>query len=220
MMSRMKPYLMRLTRHLFVILPIIICVTNLLIDFSVSTSIGAQDEQKNFATDEVFIDQITPDKRGGKAYKLVYFVKAPIDSYYKFKTDFDNEFLVKNKYIREHNFILQKGNTVITENKYANSPDVSFRWRTTVLPEAYRLEFDLLNPEQCSQKYHYGYIQLESVVEGTLVTQVAYFDFFGASLWAAYPWRGGMKDFLSNTAHWEQEIILHLEDRYDREAHK
>jgi hypothetical protein len=24
----------------------------------------------------------------------------------------------------------------------------------------------------------------------------AYFDFFGASFWAVYPWTGGMKDFL------------------------
>ena len=107
---------------------------------SVSYARGAQDEQKNPAADDVFIYQIAPDKRGGKAYKLVYFVKAPIDSYWKFKTDFDNEFLTKNKYIREHNLILQKYNTVITENKYTNGPDVYFRWRTTVLAEAYRLE--------------------------------------------------------------------------------
>ena len=211
----MKPFLMYLTRRLFIILSIIIWVTNLLFDFSISYSIGAQDEQKNSATDEVIIYQMAPDERGGNAYKLVYFVKAPIDYYWKFKTDFDNDFLVNNKYIREHNFILQKGNTVITENKYTNSPDVYFRWQTTVLPEARRLEFNLLNPEQCRQKFHYGHIQLESLAEGTLVTQVAYFDFLGASLWAFYPWRGGMKDFLSYTAHWEQETMLQLKDQYE-----
>jgi hypothetical protein len=86
--------------------------------------------------------------------------------------------------------------------------------------DAHRLDFVLLNPEQCRQKYHYGHIQLESVARGTRITQVAYFDFWGASLWANYLWRGGMKEFLSYTAHWEQETILHLKDRYDDENPK
>ena len=197
-----------------------IWVTHLFFNFSTSYSIAAQNEQKRSADEEVFIYQSAPDKRGGKAYKLVYFVKAPIDFYWKFKTDFDNDFLVKNKYIQEHNFISQNGNTVITENKYTNSPDVYFKWQTTVFPETQRLDFVLLNPEQCRQKYHYGHIQLASVAEGTRVTQMAYFDFLGASLWAAYPWRGGMKDFLSYTAHWEQETILYLIDRYEEENPK
>jgi len=197
-----------------------IWVTHLFFNFSTSYSIAAQNEQKRSADEEVFIYQSAPDKRGGKAYKLVYFVKAPIDFYWKFKTDFDNDFLVKNKYIQEHNFISQNGNTVITENKYTNSPDVYFKWQTTVFPETQRLDFVLLNPEQCRQKYHYGHIQLASVAEGTRVTQMAYFDFLGASLWAAYPWKGGMKDFLSYTAHWEQETILYLTDRYEEENPK
>ena len=197
-----------------------IWVTHLFFNFSTSYSIAAQNEQKRSADEEVFIYQSAPDKRGGKAYKLVYFVKAPIDFYWKFKTDFDNDFLVKNKYIQEHNFISQNGNTVITENKYTNSPDVYFKWQTTVFPETQRLDFVLLNPEQCRQKYHYGHIQLASVAEGTRVTQMAYFDFLGASLWAAYPWKGGMKDFLSYTAHWEQETILYLKDRYEEENPK
>jgi len=187
----------------------------MLLGVSIFDSIGAQGKHRKSAADEVFIHQIAPDKRGGKAYKLIYLIKAPIDSYWKFKTDFDNDFLIKNKYIREHNFVSQKGNKVITENKYTNSPDIYFRWQTTVIPEAYRLKFDLLNPEQSRQKYHYGFIKLEPVEEGTRVTQVAYFDFWGVSFWAAYPWSGGMRDFLSYTARWEQKTMLKLKDRYE-----
>ena len=55
---------------------------------------------------------------------------------------------------------------------------------------------------------------MEPVEEGTRVTQVAYFDFLGASLWADYPWGGGMRDFLAYTARWEQEMVLRLKDRY------
>jgi hypothetical protein len=183
-------------------------------------STNAQAKQKRFVNDEVFIYQIAPDKRGGKAYKLVYLVEVPIEVYWKFKTDFDNDFLVKNKYIRKHNFISQNGNTFLTEDKYTHGADVNFRWQTTVFPETYRLDFVLLNPKQCRQKFHYGHIQLESVAERTRVTQVAYFDFWGVSLWANYPWRGGMKDFLSYTAHWEQETILHVKFRYYNEIHK
>jgi len=213
----MKPFLTHLARRLFFILPIIIWLADLFFYLSISHSADAQTGRKQSGDDEVFIYQIAPDKRGGKAYKLVYFVKVPIDFCWKFKTDFDNDFLLKNKYIREHNFISQNGNTVITEEKYTNRPDVYFRWQTTVFPEAHRLDFALLNPEQSEQKYHYGHIQLESVAEGTRVTQVAYFDFWGASLWANYPWRGGMNDFLAYTANWEKQTILQLKEQYYHE---
>jgi hypothetical protein len=216
----MKPFLTHLTRRLFFLLTVIFWMVNMFFDLSISHSADATKSQKPSGNDEVSIYKIAPDKRGGKAYKLVYLVRAPIDSCWKFKTDFNNDFLVKNKYIREHKFISQNGNTVITEDKYTNSPDVYFRWQTTVHPEAHRLDFVLLNPDQCKQKYHYGHIQLESVSEGTRITQVAYFDFWGASLWAAYPWKGGMKDFLSYTAHWEQEAIMHLKDKYEAENPK
>lgn len=164
--------------------------------------------------DKVSVSQIEPDQRGGKAYRLTYLVQVPMDVYWKFKTDFDNEFLVSNKYIREHRFISRSGDTVITEDKYINAPDVFFRWKTTVLQDMHKLDFILLNSEQCGQKFHYGFIQLESVAEGTRVSQVAYFDFWGASLWAHYPWGGGMVDFLTYTAHWEQELVLNIKNYY------
>ena len=219
-MSRMRLFLTHLARRLFIILPIIIWVISLVCHLLIPDSTNAQTRQKRFVNDEVFIYQIAPDKRGGKAYKLVYLVEVPIDVFWKFKTDFDNEFLVKNTYIREHNYISKNGNRFVTEDKYSHGPDVYFRWQTTVFPETYRLDFVLLNPKHCRQKFHYGHIQLESVAERTRVTQVAYFDFWGVSLWANYPWRGGMKDFLSHTAHWEQETILHLKDRYENERHQ
>ena len=220
MMRSMKPFLTHPTRRLLIILSIMICATNLFCHVWIPHATDAQAEQRPLVNDEIFIHQIAPDRRGGKAYKLVYYVEVPIEIFWKFKTDFDNDFLVKNKFIREHHFISQNGNTFITEDKYTQGPDEYFRWQTTVFPEKYRLDFLLLNPEQCRQNFHYGYIQLEPVAEGTRVTQVAYFDFFGVSLWANHPWRGGMKDFLSYTAHWEQETILHLEGRYSRETQK
>jgi len=174
------------------------------------------DESEN----EISIEQLEPDSRGGKAYRLVYLVKVPIDVYWKFKTDFDNRFLVSNKYIREHHFISRSDSSVITENKYANAPDVFFRWRTSVFPEAHRLDFVLLNPEACQQKFHYGSIQLDAVKGGTRVTQAAYFDFWGVFLWAHNPFGGGMRDFLIYTARWEQKIALELKYRYAVEAGK
>lgn len=164
--------------------------------------------------DEIAIHHLTPDERGGKAYQLVYLVRVPLDVYWNFKTDFDNDFLVDNKYIREHRFISRAGDTVITKDKYTNTPDVFFIWQTTVCPKAHRLDFVLINPKNCSQLFHYGSIKMEAVEEGTRVTQVAYFDFVGASLWAGYPWGGGMKDFLTYTARWEQGIVLRLKNRY------
>jgi hypothetical protein len=164
--------------------------------------------------DTIAISHLEPDRKGGRAYMLVYWVKAPVDVYWRFKTDFDNDFLVTNDYIKAHRFVSQSGQTVITEDQYANRPDISFRWQTTMAPDSYQLDFVLLNPEQCGQKFHYGRIRLEPVNEGTRVTQVAYFDFWGVSLWAYYPWKGGMQDFLSTTARWEQAMVQQLKQRY------
>lgn len=202
------------TRRLIIILPVIFWLAILFGNLSISYSADDTDNQTQSDDDEISIYQIDPDKRGGNAYKLVYLVRVPIECFWTFKTDFDSDFLTQNKYIRDHKFISKNRNTVITENKYSNGPDVFFRWQTTVHSESYQLDFVLLNPEQCKQKYHYGSIQLEPVSEGTLVTQVAYFDFWGSSLWAHYPWRGGMREFLSNIAHWEQETILDIKSRY------
>jgi hypothetical protein len=170
--------------------------------------------QTEVLKDTIAISLLEPDLRGGKAYRLVYLIKAPREVYWRFKTDFDNDFLTKNDYIKSHRLVSRSGQTVITEDRYADHPEMAFRWQTTMAPDAFRLDFVLLNPEQCGQKFHYGRIQLEPVKEGTRVTQVAYFDFFGVSLWAYYPWKGGMRDFLTTTARWEQAMVQELKPRY------
>ena len=68
--------------------------------------------QASSKLDRVTIESLPPDQRGGKAYKLVYRVAVPIDAFWKFKTDFENDFLVTNKYIREHRLIRQQGRQV------------------------------------------------------------------------------------------------------------
>jgi len=165
--------------------------------------------------DKEVLYRIEPEARGGEAYKLVYLVPAPLEVFWRFKTDFNNDFLVTNKFIREHRFVGQHGNVVVTEDTYTNAPGKVFRWKTTIHPAQHRLEFILDNPVECDQRFHYGYIQLEPLGKTqTKVTHVAYFDFLGASLWANYPWPGGMSSFLRYTATWEQETILRLRERY------
>jgi len=162
----------------------------------------------------ILIFKLTPAQREGKGYKLVYMVDAPLEVFWKFKTDFDNNFLESNKYIRSHRFIGRQGNVVITHNEYANKPGKIFKWQTTVDPDRHRLDFKLLNPPETGQIYHYGYIQLEALGVKTKVTQVAYFDFFGASLWVNYPFYGGMQYYLKGTTRWEKKTIIQLKDRY------
>jgi hypothetical protein len=62
-----------------------------------------------------FIYHHKPDTRGGRAYKLVYLVDIPLPAYWKFKTDFDNDFLMGNKYIEHHRFVLRKENIAVQE---------------------------------------------------------------------------------------------------------
>jgi hypothetical protein len=67
----MKPFLTHLTRRLFFLLTVIFWMVNMFFDLSISHSADATKSQKPSGNDEVSIYMIAPDKRGGKAYKLV-----------------------------------------------------------------------------------------------------------------------------------------------------
>ena len=74
--------------------------------------------------------------------------------------------------------------------------DLVIQIRKTPRPLIYtyiskKVSFHNLNGFHRQERLTYGHILLESMGETTKVTQVAYFDFFGASLWAHYPWAGG-----------------------------
>ena len=161
-----------------------------------------------------YIYKLQPERPEGRGYKLIYMVDAPLDVYWKFKTDFDNDFLLSNRLIIAHRFVRRTGNAVVTENKYSSKPNATFKWRTSIYADRQLLKFTLLNPAECGQKYHYGYIQMKAFGQSTRVTQVAYFDFFGVSFWVDYPLYGGMKHFLEYTAAWEQQTVLELKHKY------
>ena len=50
---------------------------------------------------KAFIYHLYLKDGAGKGYKLVYMVAAPLRVYWKFKTDFGNDFLLTNKLINE-----------------------------------------------------------------------------------------------------------------------
>ena len=192
---------------------LLLCVLPvILLYFSIAAPVFAQPTNKE--DNDIRITLTEPDKRGGKAYRMIYVVDVPMEIYWKFKTDFDNDFLVKNKYIEKHRFIGWKNGRAITENEYTIGPDCASRWATRVFPNLYRLEFELINPDECRQEFHYGSIELKSLGRQTKIIQKAYFDFFGATFWVFYPFSGGMKSFFRYTARWEQKIVVKLKSRY------
>jgi hypothetical protein len=164
--------------------------------------------------DQILIERLPSGPSGGQAYRLTYTAPVPIDVYWRFKTDFDNDFLKENKFILSHRFINRENNSVITENEYTNKPKVVFRWKTTF--QNFRLDFVLLNPEATGHDFHYGHILLNPRGNTTQVVQEAHFNFFGASFWAVYPWSGGMTEFLKYTARWEHDMVLKLYEQYAR----
>jgi hypothetical protein len=123
--------------------------------------------------------------------------------------------VTSNKYIRHHQFLQCKGNVIITANAYSHFPNKRFTWQTTVYAKNNRLEFTLLSPKEAGHRFHNGHIQLESMGHKTLVTQVAYFDFAGVTLWYYLPWAGGMRSFLKYTAYWEKRTMKRLQPQYD-----
>lgn len=193
--------------------------------FASESSTAVPDKQA-LLDGKVFIFELKPQRKNGAGYKLVYLVDAPIEVFWKFKTDFDNDFLLTNKFIKSHQMIHRSGNVVVTEDHftsdlYTHRPRVKFRWQTTISPAEHRMDFILLNPEEAGQRFHYGHIQLEAFEasnEKTKVTQVAYFDFFGVSFWVNYPWYGGMRYFLEYTVRWERDTILKLKDAYIKKS--
>lgn len=183
-----------------------ICLLGLLFSIACAAASVSSDPTLNL---------IKPDSRGGIGYRLVYYVNVPLNTYWRFKTDFEGSYLTSNKFIKTHRLVRKEDDTVVTQNTYTVGPDVLYTWRTKVFNEKHRLEYSLLNPDECDQKFHYGYIQAVAVGNQTKVIQVAYLDFFGVSLWAHFPLNGGMTDFLKSTARWEQRTALRLEWKYE-----
>jgi len=154
------------------------------------------------------ITRIPPGPRGGVAYRLEYRVEVPLAAFWRFKTDFDNPALTTHRYILTHRLLHREPGRAVTENHYTYAPDLAFRWETTLDEAEGRLAFTLINPDQCGQRFNYGHIQLLAEGDATRVVHFAHFDFWGASVWAAFPGPGGMKAFLSYTARWEQRVAL------------
>lgn len=145
-----------------------------------------------------------------------YVIDVPRIVYWRFKTDFDSDLLLDNKFIEAHRVVGRSGRSVVTEDRYSYAPGAVFRWKTTVDRKDGTLRFVLLNPEQCGQRFHYGTIRVTGLGGKTLVVQEAHFDFFGASFWARYPWAGGMHAFLRDTARWEQATVVAKRKRYEK----
>ena len=162
----------------------------------------------------VFVERIASDTGEGYGYRVEYIVPAPINKFWLFKTDFDSDFLLTNDELLDHRIVRRVGNAVVTENRFAFAPGLRFLWKTTVFHERHRLEFELLNTKDTRHDFHYGSIQLTPMGKHTRVTQIAFFNFRGASLWVKYPWYGGMKYTLTKNARWEQKVASRYQTEY------
>ena len=162
----------------------------------------------------ITLKRVYPDAKDGFGYMLEYYIPAPIEAVWRFKTDFDSEILLTNDELVGHRLVKSDGNIVITENRYATAPGLRFLWKTSAITDEFKLVFKLLNPEACRHDYHHGSIQLSPAGGHTKVTQIAYFNFRGASLWVKYPWYGGMKSTLTKVAKWEQKLAPEYRRQY------
>jgi hypothetical protein len=150
----------------------------------------------------------------GRRVRLIYYAPVNVETFWRFKTDFENDWLVSNRYIQAHRFIGRRGNVVVTETKYTHGPDVFFRWESRLFPESHTLRYTLLNPAECGQLYHRGVVTLASEGNLTRVRHTSQFAFAGAFIWAYLPGPAGMAEFFRYTARWEQETVLRLQVRY------
>jgi hypothetical protein len=150
------------------------------------------------------IESVTSAERGGKGFRLVYTVQAPVADFWLFKTDFANPLMRSNKYILENSVLRRETHRVITATRYSHHPEALFEWETTVQEDRRRLRYRLLNPRQCGQIFQFGQIQLKPLGNATEVVHTAYFDFAGVFWWYYWPFQGGMQDYLHYTVEWER----------------
>ena len=66
----------------------------------------------------ISVQKISEENSGRYGYRLRYIVPVPIESYWRFKTDFDNEILATSAAISEHKFIRSVGNTAILKTAF------------------------------------------------------------------------------------------------------
>jgi len=178
-------------------------------------TVPAQADTETMPVDKrITIETVFPDADNGFGYVLEYYVAARIEAVWLFKTDFNSEVLMTNDELIGHRLVRSVGDSVITENRYATAPGLAFLWRTTKVPDEFKLTFELLNPEECRHEYHYGSIQLSPAGNHTKVSQTAYFNFKGASLWVRYPWYGGMQSTLTQVVKWEQKMASEYRREY------
>ncbi len=177
-------------------------------------SVAAHADQPGAPHTEVH--RIGSSGQSGQAFRLTYTVNVPLNLFWKFKTDFGADFISSNRYIVSNRLISRQNNVYITQTRYRDAPNIVFRWQTTVYPLAYRMNYLLLNPEECGQKFNRGTIQLSTESGKTRIVHSTYFDFFGAAVWAHFPGPGGMVGFLRYTADWERKTINELQHRYHR----
>ena len=178
------------------------------------TSVSAGGLSALFTVSDVNISALSPVHGKGYGYRIAYRVPADIDTFWRFKTDFDNDFLVHNRAITSHRLLRRHGNIAVTETSYSAAPGKRFIWETTTDAENHRMQFRLIDPGSSGQRHHWGFIQLIKDGHQTIVVQQAYFDFSGAGFWVVYPWQGGMRDVLKTNAAWEQEAIMRMQAAY------
>lgn len=177
-------------------------------------SVRAGGHSASFPVSGVQISKLSPIHGEGYGYRIAYRVPVDIDTFWRFKTDFDNDFLIQNRTITAHRLLRRNGNIFVTETSYSAAPGKRFIWETTTDAENHRMQFRLIDPGSSGQRHHWGFIQLIRDGRQTIVVQQAYFDFSGAGFWVAYPWQGGMRDVLKTNAAWEQEAIMRMQAAY------
>jgi hypothetical protein len=175
-------------------------------------------QEERLAAGEVLIRPADPPDGTGHGYRLLYVVPVPIEVFWRFKTDFANTWVLTNRFITAHRLVARDERRVVTEAHYSHRPGAVFRWETLLLPERRRLEFRLVNPAECGQRFNHGAIQLSPLGGSTRVEHTAFFDFPGAFFWYHYPWAGGMREFLDYTARWEQATAVRWQAHYERTA--
>jgi len=104
----------------FSLLTLLLILASLLIPVSGYAGAARSSLQNKISLERV----VAPS--GGYGYRLQYYVPAPIDVFWRFKTDFDNDVLLTNEELIEHRIVESFDNSVITENRYATAPGLRF----------------------------------------------------------------------------------------------
>ena len=141
--------------------------------------------EQELLSGQVVSYRISPEERGGYAYKSVFYIDMPLQTVWEVMKDVEE---YPHEIIRSHQIISISDNKAITKDEYNSSPGTFYTWQTTFDERNKKITYNLVNLDSfqfAGEKvsFNYGTKQLYEFGNRTKFVQHGYLKSRYASSW-------------------------------------